>query len=654
MVVRAHEQLPLTPVGRSVRFVLVRSAAAVVTVSRDTARRFNEGLERPIATHVYNSFDRDRFDPDRVAPARVREELGIDPDAALLGQVAQITPWKGQDTAIRAVAELRRDGLDVHLLIIGEVAFAGKTVRYDNHGFLRDLHGLVDELGVGGAVHFVGRRSDVPALMRTIDLSLLPSWDEPFANVMLESMAMGTPLLVSEVGGGPELVEDGVSGRLLPPKRPGTWAKAVKELLADRPALERMGRRAREATTGFNDERHARDMLAVYQRVLGGPAPSRTVEEPAGGAMAGLIARVRTPAAGPVERTRCRSGLAAVGGRPVRPARGVATTVSIQAACAFVLVLLVVEPAPVRPALGNSRHVRALVARSGRAPDAGPPDRSRGQRPALACALRGHCRHRGTRAREGAHARARATDHPRGGGGLCARAFRSGWWRGPERRSTPSAPIWPRSRRPCWASTNVRRRRAHSTVRNVLLFGLPPLAAYAILQRVVPLSGWDQAWLDAVDFNSIGAPAEGEVRVFATLNSPGAFAPLLALSLLCYLTIRPRYPALALVGAGLVSVALALTYVRSAWIALMVAALAHVIASRGQSARRVFGAAAVVAAATLALAPVLPAAADVVDRFDTIGNLGDDRSATERSATVSETAPEALRCYPRPWPRYCG
>ena len=140
VVVRAHEQLPLTPVGRSVRFVLVRSAAAVVTVSRDTARRFNEGLERPIATHVYNSFDRARFDPDRVAPARVREELGIDPDAALLGQVAQITPWKGQDTAIRAVAELRRDGLDVHLLIVGEVAFAGKTVRYDNHGFLRELH----------------------------------------------------------------------------------------------------------------------------------------------------------------------------------------------------------------------------------------------------------------------------------------------------------------------------------------------------------------------------------------------------------------------------------------------------------------------------------------------------------------------------------
>jgi glycosyltransferase involved in cell wall biosynthesis len=279
LVVRAHEHVPLKAVGKAVRGVLVRSASAVVTVSQDTALRFNEGLERPLATHVYNSFDRPRFDPAGVPPAPLRAELGIAPDAALLGQVAQITPWKGQDTAIRALAELRRGGLDAHLLLVGEIAFAGPTVRYDNHGFLRELHELVDELGVKDAVHFLGRRSDVPGILGAIDLSLLPSWDEPFANVMLESMAMGTPLLVSEVGGGPELVQDGVSGRLLPPKRPEAWAAAVRELLGDRPALARMGESAREATARFNDEAHARDMLAVYARVLAG---TRAVRAPGG------------------------------------------------------------------------------------------------------------------------------------------------------------------------------------------------------------------------------------------------------------------------------------------------------------------------------------------------------------------------------------
>ena len=96
-----------------------------------------------------------------------------------------------------------------------------------------------------------------------------------------------------------------------------------------------------------------------------------------------------------------------------------------------------------------------------------------------------------------------------------------------------------------------------STLRRVLLLALPAIAIYAIAQRALPLPDWDQAWLDATDFNSIGASRDDEVRVFASLNSPGALAPLLALSLLCYLTVRPRHPALAVIGAALLCVALA-------------------------------------------------------------------------------------------------
>ncbi|MEA2400318.1 MAG: hypothetical protein QOK00_721 [Thermoleophilaceae bacterium] len=273
LVVRAHEHVPLTKVGRGVRSVLGRSASAVVTVSQEVERRFNDGLARPLATHVYNSFDRERFDPDRAEATQVREELGIDPGAALLGQVAQITPWKAQDTSIRALARLQRDGLDAHLLIVGNIAFAGPGVRYDNQAYLRELHGLVTELALQDRVHFLGQRSDVPGILRELDLSLLPSWDEPFANVMLESMAMGTPLLVSNVGGGPELVEDGVTGRVLPPKRPEVWASAARELLDDPQRLARMGVRAREATVNFSDELHARDMLDVYECVLAQPKP---------------------------------------------------------------------------------------------------------------------------------------------------------------------------------------------------------------------------------------------------------------------------------------------------------------------------------------------------------------------------------------------
>jgi L-malate glycosyltransferase len=270
VVVHLRDDLPRSRLGRATRSTLARTASAIVAVSGYTAARFNDGLDRPVATHVYNSIDLDRFDPDRVSPAPLRQELGVAEDAVLLGQVAQITPWKGQHTAIRVVAELRRQGLDAHLLIMGHVAFGGRGVRYDNHAYLGSLHSLVEELDVGSAVHFMGQRDDVAGLLGALDLSLLPSVNEPFGRATVESMAMGTPPLVSDAGSGPELVEDGVSGRTLPLDSPLLWAAAARELLTDRAALARMGWRARESAARFSDAAQVRDILAVYGQVVGG------------------------------------------------------------------------------------------------------------------------------------------------------------------------------------------------------------------------------------------------------------------------------------------------------------------------------------------------------------------------------------------------
>jgi glycosyltransferase involved in cell wall biosynthesis len=276
LVVRVHDHLPLNPPGRLVRMIIARSASEVVAVSSYTAERFNEGLRRPMAVHVYNGLDHARFDPDHVPPTALRAELGIAESVPLLGQIAQITPWKGQDTAIRALAELRRGGLDAHLAIVGGVMFAGRHVRYDNHGYLNELHRLVDELSIGNAVHFVGQREDVPAVLRSLDLFVLPSWEEPFALAVMESMAMGTPALVGSVGGAPEVLEDGITARVLPPKQPQLWAEAARELIADEEGRRRMGVLARGVAARFRDETHADDMLAVYDRVLDGSARRRS------------------------------------------------------------------------------------------------------------------------------------------------------------------------------------------------------------------------------------------------------------------------------------------------------------------------------------------------------------------------------------------
>ncbi|MEA2400316.1 MAG: putative inorganic carbon ((-)) transporter [Thermoleophilaceae bacterium] len=180
-----------------------------------------------------------------------------------------------------------------------------------------------------------------------------------------------------------------------------------------------------------------------------------------------------------------------------------------------------------------------------------------------------------------------------------------------------------------------------STLRRVLMVGLPLIAAYAIAQRYLPLTKWDQTWLDVTDFNSIGTGKDDKVRVFGTLNSPGTLGALLALSLLCYLSIAHRR-VLAIVGAVVLTVGLSLTFVRSAWWALVIAGFAHVVASRGQSARLVFGTFAVTVLASLALSPVSSAARDVVNRFETITKLGGDRSATDRQTSFSALLPESV------------
>lgn len=182
---------------------------------------------------------------------------------------------------------------------------------------------------------------------------------------------------------------------------------------------------------------------------------------------------------------------------------------------------------------------------------------------------------------------------------------------------------------------------ATSTLRRVLLFVMLPIALYAVLQRLLPLPSWDRSWIEATGISSVGTGTNGDVRVFSTLNAPGALAPLLGLSLLCYLTIR-RHRGLAAISAALIAFALALTFVRSAWIALLVAGIAHAVASRGRSAPAVFSAAAVTAAAAVALSPVSPTARSVVSRFETIGSPGSDTSAIDRSTTLGQILPKAV------------
>lgn len=266
VVVQCHDNMPRSSTGSLVCRIIANGAGAVVAPSQYTAQTFNRALKRPVATTVHVSIDSSRFNPAVPSTTSIRSELSIPESAPILAHVAQITPWKGQDTAIKALALIRRE-LAAHLLVVGGISFQSR--RYDNEGFGRRIRRLADELDVSSSVHFLNHRGDVPQIMRAADLLVLPSWDEPFGTSVLEGMAVGTPALVTSEGGVREFVEDGVNGRVLPPRAPGAWAAAALEVLTDRSKLAAMRENTIPTAARFTDEHYASGMLEAYERALG-------------------------------------------------------------------------------------------------------------------------------------------------------------------------------------------------------------------------------------------------------------------------------------------------------------------------------------------------------------------------------------------------
>jgi glycosyltransferase involved in cell wall biosynthesis len=212
-----------------------------------------------------------RFDPGRFERGWARTRIGAAGEhELLLGVVAQLTPWKGQDTAVRALALLRERGIDAHLLLVGSAKFLARSSRHDNAAYVARLRELVNRENLSEHVSWLGEREDVPELMRALDALLLPSTEEPFGRAVAEAMAMGVPVLATNVGGPAEVVRDGHDGFLLPPREPEAWANALAELAASPELAARMGASGRaRAADAFTLERHLERVLEVYQRALG-------------------------------------------------------------------------------------------------------------------------------------------------------------------------------------------------------------------------------------------------------------------------------------------------------------------------------------------------------------------------------------------------
>ncbi|GLC27474.1 glycosyltransferase [Roseisolibacter agri] len=212
-----------------------RQPTDVITNS-ERAIAYHEGRGyRPRAWHVIpNGFDLGEFRSDSGARARVRASLGVADDAPLVGTVARFDPMKDYPNFLQAAAHVRRRHPAARFALVGPGV----------DGSNAELAGEVRRAGLDDAVHLMGARHDVAAVMSAMDVYVQASLYEGFPNTVGEAMACGLPCAVTDAGDSGAVVGD--AGRVVPVRDPAALGEAVSEILA-LPASARatLGARAR-------------------------------------------------------------------------------------------------------------------------------------------------------------------------------------------------------------------------------------------------------------------------------------------------------------------------------------------------------------------------------------------------------------------------
>jgi glycosyltransferase involved in cell wall biosynthesis len=167
-------------------------------------------------------------------PAESRKTLGLPPGAPVVGTVGRLETQKGHDLLLRSLADLRSEGCNAVLLLVGE---GRERTR---------LAELAAELGLADRVRFLGTRRDLPVLFAAMDVFAFPSRWEGTPLALIAAMAAGLPVVATPVGGIPDVLKDGVRGRLVPVDDVPALTAALRDILRDAATSRTLGAAARE------------------------------------------------------------------------------------------------------------------------------------------------------------------------------------------------------------------------------------------------------------------------------------------------------------------------------------------------------------------------------------------------------------------------
>jgi glycosyltransferase involved in cell wall biosynthesis len=215
------------------------------------------GIDNSLLRVVHNGIDFDRIG-DGEDSENIRDEFEIPEGCPVIGCAGSLFKTKGQEHLIKAFPAILKKYPDARILIAGDGSER------------KNLEKLSESIEGGQKIIFAGKRKDMANIMKSIDIMVVPSvWEEPFGLVNVEAMYAGVPVIASNVGGIPEIIEDSKTGLLVPPGDEAAIANAVIKLLEDNDLKNRIIKNARErAENYFSSERMAKDMIKVYEDVL--------------------------------------------------------------------------------------------------------------------------------------------------------------------------------------------------------------------------------------------------------------------------------------------------------------------------------------------------------------------------------------------------
>ena len=243
-----------------------------ITVSKDLQRYLVDrvGIAPSRITQIYNGVDTERFAPVGDRPVGLLPAGFVERDGVVIGSVGRIQAVKDHETLVRAFAALagqsHENGRRLRLVVVGEGPL------------LQDLRRLVESLGLSRLAWLPGAVTNIPEVLRALDVFVLPSLNEGISNTILEAMATGLPVVATAVGGNPELLEEGMTGRLFAPRD----VEGLTQLLAEYVAAPSLVRQhacsaRRHAVERFGLDAMVNHYQTVYEELcateLAAPSP---------------------------------------------------------------------------------------------------------------------------------------------------------------------------------------------------------------------------------------------------------------------------------------------------------------------------------------------------------------------------------------------